>query len=136
MLDYGFTQYLLYYSLFTYLHDNTQLTIQIYVDDLVINGSSSELIHNFKEYLSSCFRIKDLGVLKYFLGIKVARNPSGIYLCQRKYALDNINEVCILGARPIAFPLDQNHCLVLYTSEDFLEPTRYGQLNVVWYTLM
>ena len=41
-------------------------------------------------YLCSCFHMKDLGVLKYFLGIKVARNSEGIYLCQRKYALDII----------------------------------------------
>ena len=36
--------------------------------------------------------MKDLGALKYFLGVEVARNPEGIFLCQRKYVLDILSE--------------------------------------------
>ena len=50
--------------------------------------------------------MKDLGILKYFLGVEVIRNPTGIFLCQRKYALDIISEVSLLGAKPMNIPLE------------------------------
>lgn len=60
--------------------------------------------------------MKDHGLLKYFLGIKVYCNVIEIYLSQRKYALDIIAEVGLLGAKPTAFPLEQNHKLALSQS--------------------
>ena len=82
--QYGFKQSYLDYSLFTYQHGVVQLNILIYVDDLLISGNDSAALTTFKKYLSSCFHMKDLGILKYFLGIEVARSLEGIYLCQRK----------------------------------------------------
>ncbi|GAA0146372.1 hypothetical protein LIER_06348 [Lithospermum erythrorhizon] len=55
--------------------------------------------------------MKDLGVLKYFLGIEVARSNVGISLCQKKYTLDIINECGLLGSRPAAFLMEPNHKL-------------------------
>lgn len=51
------------------------LCVLIYVDDLLITGNSLAAITKFREYLSSYFHMKDLGPLKYFLGIEVAQNP-------------------------------------------------------------
>ena len=42
-----------------------------YIDDLIIAGSSHDAIVRFKKYLSSCFHMKGMGILKYFLGIDV-----------------------------------------------------------------
>ena len=53
--------------------------------------------------------MKDLGELKYFLGIKVALNSSCFFLCQHKYTLDIITEVGFLGNYPATFPIEQNH---------------------------
>ena len=83
----------------------------MYVDDLVVTGSSSEVIQEFKTHLSSCFHMKDLGTLKYFLGLEVARNPEGIYLSQRKYCLDIIADTGLLGGKPIDFFKEPNHQL-------------------------
>ncbi|KAH7538436.1 hypothetical protein FEM48_Zijuj03G0199200 [Ziziphus jujuba var. spinosa] len=46
----------------------------VYVDDLIISGNDSAALKTFKAYLSDCFKMKDLGALKYFLGIEVARS--------------------------------------------------------------
>ncbi|XP_006606754.1 uncharacterized mitochondrial protein AtMg00810-like [Glycine max] len=53
--------------------------------------------------------MKQLGDLKYFLGIKVARSKNGIFLSQRKYALDLLVETGMLGCKPIDTPIEQNH---------------------------
>ena len=114
--NYGFRKPYFDYSLFTYQKGHVQLNILIYVDDLIISWNDSAALTTFKQYLCSRYHMKDLGVLKYFLGIEVARNPKGIYLCQRKYALDIIVELDNLGSKPILFPLEQNHKLATSTS--------------------
>lgn len=83
----GFHQSHSYYSLFIYSYSDVFLCVLVYVDDLIIIGSQPQAIQSFKNHLHTCFLIKDLGPLKYFLGIELARNSQGIYLCQRKYVL-------------------------------------------------
>lgn len=53
--------------------------------------------------------MQDLSSLKYFLGIEVAHNASGLYLSQRKYALDIISEIGLSGAKPSTTPIKQTH---------------------------
>ena len=95
----------------------------VYVDDLVLTGNNNELCALFKAYLHKCFRIKDLGPLKYFLGIKVAQSEKGLFLCQRKYALKIVKECELLGAKPVEFPMDINHKLGLATGKLLIDPT-------------
>ncbi|KAL6335996.1 hypothetical protein AAG906_003623 [Vitis piasezkii] len=57
---------------FTYTTGNVQINVLVYVDDLIISGNDSAALKTFKAYLVDCFKMKDLGVLKYFLGIEVA----------------------------------------------------------------
>ncbi|KAG7539387.1 Reverse transcriptase RNA-dependent DNA polymerase [Arabidopsis suecica] len=126
--EYGFTQDISDYSLFIFEKEGIRLHVLVYVDDLIITGTSVDVINEFKSYLSSCFYMKDLGILRYFLGIEVARSPEGIYLCQRKYAVDIINETGLLGVKPVSFPLEQNHKLHVASGDTIDDPLRYRRL--------
>ncbi|KAJ4751619.1 Retroelement pol polyprotein-like [Rhynchospora pubera] len=125
---YGFVQSRADYSLFTWRKGNAFLAILVYVDDLVIAGNSESTIGAFKQYTSSVFHIKDLGQLKYFLGIEIARGPSGLFLCQRKYVLDILAECGLLGAKPTATPMEQNHRLAELVSDKLKDPEKYRRL--------
>ncbi|XP_062230106.1 uncharacterized mitochondrial protein AtMg00810-like [Phragmites australis] len=58
----------------------------MYVDDLIITGSSHVNIDKFKREMMSIFQMSDLGLLIYFLGIEVSQGEGGITLCQSAYA--------------------------------------------------
>ena len=53
--------------------------------------------------------VKDLGPHRYFLGIEIARSSKGIILSQRKYILDLLAEIGMLGCHPCGSPIDRNH---------------------------
>ena len=87
LLSYGFTQSRSDYSLFLLDRGTELIQVLVYVDDLVVSASTTTLLTSFKTYMKQCFHMKYLGVSKYFLGLELSRNPLGIHLCQRKYAL-------------------------------------------------
>lgn len=60
----------------------------VYVDDLLLTGSSSQLVTQVVTQLSSSFALKDLGSLHFFLGIEAISTPQGLVLSQHKYATD------------------------------------------------
>ncbi|XP_019091158.1 PREDICTED: uncharacterized protein LOC109128742 [Camelina sativa] len=124
----GFVQSYSDYSLFSYTRGSVEIRVLVYVDDLVVCGNDGDAIRNFKIYLGECFRMKDLGKLKYFLGIEIARNEEGFMLTQRKYALDIVSETGLLGSRPAATPIEQNHHLASDSSPYIPEPASYRRL--------
>ena len=63
-------------------------TLIVYMDGMVVTGNDPEERKALQNYLSREFEIKYLGPLKYFLGIEASRSSEGIFLSQRKYALD------------------------------------------------
>lgn len=69
----GFTQGHYDYSLFTKKVDKELVIILVYVYDLLITRNSHNMIKKAREDLQHKFKMKDLGELKFFLGIEVAR---------------------------------------------------------------
>nr|GEY04994.1 ribonuclease H-like domain-containing protein [Tanacetum cinerariifolium] len=90
LIENGFSQS--DYSLYTKSDKGVFLALLIYMDDIIITGNNVSEIEKFKVFLKSKFMIKDLGKLKYFLGIEVVDTKKGICLNQRKYVLDLLSE--------------------------------------------
>lgn len=78
----------------------------VYVDDIILAGDSIDEFDRIKNVLDLAFKIKNLGKLKYFLGLEVAHSRLGITISQRKYCLDLLKDSGLLGCKPASTPLD------------------------------
>ena len=54
----------------------------MYVDDIIIASNNEEVVHRLKKKLDARFKLKDLGNLRFFLGLEVARSNKGIFISQ------------------------------------------------------
>ncbi|GKA03067.1 ribonuclease H-like domain-containing protein [Tanacetum coccineum] len=119
------------YSLYVKHVGSVFVALLVYVDDIVITRNDEVGIKDFKRFLSSKFQIKDLGELKYFLGIENLKNNVGICMSQRKYCMELLYEYGLLAARPVETPFRENTVLNFKESEKdkfLLNFTSYEQL--------
>ena len=93
----------------------------IYVDDMIITENDDEEIIDLQKYLASEFEMKNLGGLKYFLGIEVARSKQGIFLSLRKYILDLLIETGMLECKPADTPIAQNERLSIHDNQILID---------------
>jgi hypothetical protein len=128
LVQFGMKQCYSDYSIFTLLTAKGRVFLIVYVDDIIVTGDDQQGIAELKAYLQSQFHTKDLGQLRYFLGIEVARNDKGISLCQRKYVLDILEETGLMGCKPIATPMDPGVKLCIDKGEPLQNPEQYRRL--------
>ena len=70
------------------------------------------VFENLNNISLTTFRQKDLGKLKYFLGIEIAQSKSDVVMSQRKYVLNILEETGMLDCKPIDTPMDPNVKLI------------------------
>lgn len=92
------------------------MVVLVYVYDLLIIEDSLKLIQQVRKDLQVRFKMKDLGELKFFLGIGFSRSEKGIQMCQRKYALELVSKLGLSGGKLVTTPLEVDHKL---TSVEF-----------------
>jgi ribosomal protein L5 len=85
-------------------------------------------IKRVKDKLKEIFDIKDLGLLKYFLGIEIAHSLKGIFISQRKYTLDLLKEIEKLGCKPISTPIDSKVKLNIDNGEQVYNINQFQRL--------
>ncbi|WZZ35042.1 hypothetical protein YC2023_018443 [Brassica napus] len=105
----GFRKSELDHTLFTLTGPSGIIVILVYVDDLIITGSDKAGIQATKEFLKSVFDIKDLGEVKYFLGIEICRSKEGLFMSQRKYTMDMLKETDVLGGKIAKTTLEEGY---------------------------
>ncbi|CAL0306555.1 unnamed protein product [Lupinus luteus] len=128
LLQIGFIKSFFDYSLFLKHTDIGFTTILVYVDDLILAGNDLNQITQTKYVLHKKFSIKDLGDLKFFLGMEVARLKQGIHLYQRKYTLELLQEIGFLGAKPSSTPMSYNTIIHSKSGIVLQDPTSYRRL--------
>jgi histone deacetylase 1/2 len=95
----------------------------VYVDDIILISSSATAASRLVANLRSDFAVKDLGPLRYFLGIEVSPMSQGLVLTQKKYALDLLHRAGMLQCQPMLMPMTASERLTstggdLLSSED------------------
>ena len=74
------------------------------------------------------FEMKDLGGLKYFLGIEVLRSNKGIFISQRKYIMDLLAETGMVDCKPTDTPMQVKHDLKFEEEVNLANKERYQWL--------
>lgn len=77
----------------------------VYVDDIVLTGSSDHDMADVVLQLHKKFALKDMGELNFFLGIEVQRTTQGLLLSQKKYVSELLQKAGMVGATPTPTPM-------------------------------
>ncbi|GKB38621.1 ribonuclease H-like domain-containing protein [Tanacetum coccineum] len=118
-------------SLFIYRHGTEVAYLLIYVDDIILTASFTTLLHCVISYLHQEFDMTDLGALNYFLGISVTLDSSGIFLSQKKYAMELLEWAHMTNYNATRTPVDTES--KLGSDGDLIsDPTLYCSLQVVY----
>ena len=86
--------------------------IAVYVDDLILIAKSLSEIQQMKDSLSKTFKMKDMGKLRYCLGINFELTKQGISLCQKQYLIKLLERYKLTEANTVTTPMDPNVKLV------------------------
>ena len=127
-LKFGFVWSKSDYSLFTKELGYAFVALLVYVDDIIITGPTQFVIDSLKQFLHSKFKLKDLGPLKYFLGIELARSSQGIVLSQRHYTLQLLEDTGYLARKPASLPMDPKASLNATDGDLFPGGSQYRRL--------
>jgi hypothetical protein len=106
LLTLGFVEAKSDTSLFIYHHADGVAYLLLYVDDIVLTASSTQLLQQIITSLQQEFAMKDLGRLHHFLGVTVESRQTGLLLHQRQYALDILERAGMTNCKPCSTPVD------------------------------
>lgn len=100
----------------------------VYVDEIVLTGNHDTTMSRIKCVFSRELKMKNLGNLKYFLGMEVARSSHGISVSQRKYIVDLLRETGMLGCKSAGTPMDPNVKIKMNEDRVLVDKGRYQRL--------
>ncbi|XP_059301844.1 uncharacterized mitochondrial protein AtMg00810-like [Lycium ferocissimum] len=102
----------------------------VYVDDIVLTGTDLEEINALKSFFHEQFRNKDLGLLRYFLGIEVLCSPNRVLLHQSKFVGDLLKKFQPEVCSPVICPLELNEKLKSGVGDPLPKPDVYRSLDL------
>jgi len=99
----------------------------VYVNDILLTGSNSVMIHRLIQLLSFDLKLRDLGIVHYFLGIEVQSTGMGLMLRQHKYIVDILTRAGMTSSKPVDTLVSLLKVTILLDTS-FSDPTRFRQI--------
>ncbi|XP_050121443.1 uncharacterized mitochondrial protein AtMg00810-like [Malus sylvestris] len=116
-------------SLFVKQDGADVIILLLYVDDIILTGSSSQKVQEVITELAAVFELKDIGRLTYFLGLQVQYKVNGdIFVRQSKYIKDLLHKAMMDSCKPATTPCKPHNSLILNEEEVLADPSLYGSL--------
>ena len=94
------------------------ILVALYVDDLIFSSNNDGMIEEFKSTMTREFEMKDLGLLKFFLGLEVKQGETGIFISQDTYAKEILKKHKMKNCNPISIPMKPGAKLSKYVKEN------------------
>lgn len=121
----GFVQSQSDHSLFILNRDGCLAYLLVYVDDLILTGSTVHVVNDIVKQLAAKFSIKDLGELSYFLGVEVLHSPDGMLLSQRKYMQDLLDRTHMSKTKVAKSPMATSPVLSAFFGTALSDASEY-----------
>ncbi|CAL1388981.1 unnamed protein product [Linum trigynum] len=128
LLAKGFKQSKSDYSIFLTEITGNLVVVIVYVDDILVGSPSLEAVNSVKKLLGSLFKMKDLGEMKYFLGLEINRTAAGIHVSQRKYCIELLKEAGFDECKPAKTPSSVKQVLSAADGESYLNIQNFKHL--------
>ena len=120
----GFTKSKADSNLYYKAMDGDQVILLLYVDDLFLTGEE-KLILDSKRKLTAKFKMKDLDMMHYFLGLEVWQRPGDIVLSQGKYVVEILKRFGKMDCKSMSTSMTMNLKLLGDTSSKTVDATLY-----------
>uniref|UniRef100_A0A2N9FH85 Reverse transcriptase Ty1/copia-type domain-containing protein n=1 Tax=Fagus sylvatica TaxID=28930 RepID=A0A2N9FH85_FAGSY len=124
----GFTASIANPSLFILQTPQATLYLLLYVDDIIITGTSQSFISDLISQLKTTFELKDLGPLHYFLDLQLQYHDQGFSVHQTKYATNLLNRFKMFNCKPSSTPYSSTTKLTKSNSPTLSDPTQFRSL--------
>lgn len=121
----GFERSKIEHAVYRREKDGTFLLVGVYVDDLIITGSSVDDITEFKAQMMSMFSMSDLVLLSYYLGIEVKQATGMITLCQCSYACKVLESAGMARCNPCLTPMENRLKMTKKDNSAAVDATEY-----------
>ncbi|CAN6701669.1 unnamed protein product [Malus baccata var. baccata] len=104
------------------------VVLLLYVDDIILTGDSDEGVQSVIQRLTTEFDMKDLGLLRYFLGLEIEYHSQGFFVHQSKYVKDLLHKTAMTDCKSCVTPSHPNHKLLKHSSPPYTDPTTYRSI--------
>lgn len=103
--------------------------VLVYVDDILVASSQTELLDEVQKLLASKFSINNLGLIKSYLGLDISKDKNGIYgLNQNSYVRKVLNDFGLSDAKISNIPLSTDYGKDNSERDVFIDNENYQKL--------